>query len=278
MRKKKQSWPGVDPRSPEHGARLSAQRLRKRIVFNSENLQSGDNHYVAWLDLMGAGSLMSISAHKVTNAVTRIHLSVHFAQLDHGISLDTLAINDGIFIISKSKQDILSVVRTAIIYLVGNFIARPNHPDRFLARGAIAYGPVYKGLELSKQLTPSQMRSGAVASLSNIVLGAPIIQAYKSESLAPAYGIAVHESARAFSPPGEKPMTTTLWRWWQTDDAGGFSKGTPQPVLPLRDTFVKELLDYFQYLDATLPFHLIEEGKVNQWRKLAERYYINYNK
>ena len=82
--------------------------------------------------------------------------------------------------------------------------------------------------------------------------------------MAPAYGVAIHESARTFVPAGELPFRVPLWRWSQPDEGGGFTSGTPQPVIPLKDVFVVELLQYFDFLNATLPFHLIEEGKVDQ--------------
>lgn len=267
------TFPGVDPSSPEHGARLLARRLRERISFYSERLEKSKNYYVAWLDLMGAGNMMSISIHKAANAIARIQLAVHFAQKDHGIKLQTVAINDGIFFVSESKTEIINVLRSSVIYLVGNFIARPNHPDRFLVRGAVAYGPVCFGSSLTAQLTPAQIRNGAGDAFSQIIIGSPIIQAYRAESLAPAYGVAIHESARSFSPETERPFRSTLWRWWQTDDDGGFSRNTPQPVAPLRDTFLKELYGYLDYLEGTIPFHLISEGKVVQWKKEVERYY-----
>jgi hypothetical protein len=275
---KAQTWPGVDPSSPEHGARLLAKKLREKISFSSENLGKATECYVAWIDLMGADNMMSTSVHKAANAVARIHLAIHYAKLEHGKNLHTVAINDGLFVISPIKHDIVGVIRSALIHLVGNSVARSNHPDRFLARSAIAYGPVYFGSSLAEQLSPAQTRKGAREAFSQVVLGAPIIQAYRSESLAPPYGVAIHDSARAFSPVTELPFRTTLWRWWQTDDAGGFSAATPQPVLPSKELFVLELLDYFDYLEATLPYHLIPEGKVEQRRREARRYYLDYKK
>jgi len=270
---KKPTFPGVDPSSPEHGARLLAKRLREKISFSSEGLDKPKNYYVAWLDLMGAGNMMSTSINKAANAIARIQLAVHVAQHDHDISLQTVAINDGVFFISDKKTEIANILRSSILYLVGNFVARPNHPDRFLARGAVAYGPVCFGSSLAAQLTASQLKRGASDAFLQVIIGSPIIQAYRAESLAPAYGVAIHESARSFSPETERPFRSTLWRWWQTDDEGGFSKATPQPVAPLKDVFFKELNDYLNYLEATLPFQLIPEGKVAQWKKEAERYY-----
>jgi hypothetical protein len=267
----KPTFPDVERSSPEHGARLLARSLREKLNFSTEGIEKPKNDYVAWLDLMGAGNMMSISIHKAANAIARIQLAVHLAQQDHRLNLRTVPINDGVFFVSEKKSEIVNVLRSSIIYLVGNFIARRNHPDRFLARGGIAYGPVWFGTSLATQL--SKIQKGASDIFQQVIIGSPIIQAYKAESLAPVYGVAVHESARAFSPETEEPFRSTLWRWWQTNDGGGFSEFTPQPVIPLRDTFLKELDGYLDYLDSTLPFHLIAEGKVAQWKKDSQRYY-----
>ena len=73
---------------------------------------------------MCAGSMMSYSIHKAANAIARIHLAVHNAKADHDLELQTLAINDGLFILSPKKSDLVLVLRTTILYLVANLIAR----------------------------------------------------------------------------------------------------------------------------------------------------------
>lgn len=105
---KKPAFAGVAKTSPEHGARLLAKKLREKIGFSSEMLPRSEDRYVAWLDLMGAGNMMSYSTHKAANAIARIHLAVHHAKTDHGINLQTLAINDGIFILSDKKSDLIT--------------------------------------------------------------------------------------------------------------------------------------------------------------------------
>lgn len=59
----------------KHGpARAFAKRISKEMLgFSSEKLMSAENAYVGWLDLMGAGHMMSTSIHKTANFLVRLH-------------------------------------------------------------------------------------------------------------------------------------------------------------------------------------------------------------
>jgi UDP-galactopyranose mutase len=39
---------------------------------------------------------------------------------------------------------------------------------------------------------------------------------------------------------------------------------------------VGELDTYFDYMEATLPYHAIKMENVNQWRQLAQQYFVGY--
>lgn len=263
--------------SPEYAARSHAKKLEKLLSFSSEKLGSPENRYIAWLDLMGAGHLMRTSIQKAANSIARIHIAVDLAVEKHGYKVDIVAINDGLFICSASKKEITQIVRAALMYLVARFIAKNDPQDRFLARCAIAYGPTLSGHRLAEQLPSHKKKGKSPATFGQIVFGSPVIQAYLSERSSPPYGVAVHESARAFSPNGETPFRSTLWRWWQTDDGGGYSQATPGLPTPLKDVLVPELDRYFDYMEATLPFHDIEAGKVSAWRQLARQYFVGFS-
>lgn len=246
--KKGKSWPGIDPGTWEHAARRLAEKQRERLSLSSERLEKMENVYVAWLDLMGAGNLMTVSVHKTANAIARIHLAVHYACRDHSFQGDLLPINDGVFILSKTKSEIMTILRAAMVMLAGNFIARPKHPERFLVRSSIAYGPVCHGRQLSAVLDKQHITNEARNSLKNVMFGPPIIQAYHGERLAPPFGIAIHESARAFSANGEEPFRAVWWLWWQSNDDGAFPTPTPQALPRLKDILMFELRNYFAYL------------------------------
>jgi hypothetical protein len=136
--------------SPENPAfdrvRTYAIKLRSaELNFNSEHIEAAPNVYVGWLDLMGAGHVMSISVQKTANFLARLHIAVERARSAINFSGRLLPINDGIFIVSNSKKEIISLLGRAMIMLAANFVAVPRRHDRFLLRGGVAYGPVYFG-------------------------------------------------------------------------------------------------------------------------------------
>lgn len=277
MKSNKKTWPGVDPGSAEHAARMLASKQRERLRFSSEKISQADNVYVAWLDLMGSGNTMITSMHRTANAISRIHMAVQYACLDHIYMGRTLPINDGVFLISPSKIEIMTVIRAALTMLIGNFVANPNHPNRFLVRGAVAFGPVYHGSNLADQLELKRRTIEISTSLNSIAFGPPIIQAYEAEKLAPPYGIAVHESACAFAPPHEKPFRTRLWQWWQPNDDGKIPKPSPQTLEPLRSIFAKDLMEYINFLESTSSFQGLSIDKILKIRQISREYFFGFS-
>jgi hypothetical protein len=242
------------------------------LRFSSEQLSPAENCYVAWLDLMGAGQIMSVSVHKSANFLVRLHMAVETARMESGFELKTLPINDGIFIISPKKGEIMTVVRHAMILLSARFIATPRPHDRCLMKGSIAFGPVYAGGQLRKGISRKQLRERPEF-LERLWFGPPIIQAYQNESSAPPYGIAVHESARAFAAKEEPPFQTTHWLWWQDN-----AESTRIPKLPsltdLKDVLALELESYFTWMKDTSLFHGASVEKIQFWANSSKQYFL----
>src|ERR1700743_3546507 len=219
----------VDPDTGlgDRAVRAFAQKVHaEELNFSSEKLAPAENHYVAWLDLMGAGHIMGTSVHKSANFLVRLHMAVELARMKSGYELQTLPINDGIFVVSASKGKVMTVVRHAMILLASRFIATPRPQDRCLMKGSIAFGPVYAGSQLRPGIARKRLRERPDY-LERLCFAPRIIKAYKTESSAAPYGIAIHESARAFAPEGERPFQMTHWLWWQDNpESAEISGGT----------------------------------------------------
>jgi hypothetical protein len=71
---------------------------------------------------MGAGHMMSTSIHKTANFLVRLHMSVEIARRGSSYAIDTLPINDGIFIVSTKKG------RAAGAVAIGATTANPRRP------------------------------------------------------------------------------------------------------------------------------------------------------
>jgi hypothetical protein len=200
---------------PHKSIRVFSQKIVDGVLnFSSENLASAENCYVGWLDLMGAGHIMGTSVHKSANFLVRLHMAVEHAKMQSGFDLKTLPINDGIFIISPEKGPLITVIRHAMILLAARFIATPRQHDKCLMKGGIAFGPVYAGEKLRSGIFRKKLRERPEY-LERLWFGPPIIQAYRIESAASPYGVAIHESARAFAPLNEKPFQMNYMQWWQ---------------------------------------------------------------
>ncbi|WP_244478312.1 hypothetical protein [Methylobacterium sp. Leaf113] len=219
---------------------------------------------------MGAGNLMSVSLEKPANALVRLHMAVEQATHQH-TSAYTLPINDGVFIICPSTFEIQTVVQSIMIDLAAIFISTPDPQNKFLLRGAIAYGPVYRGDAIAAGLSPAK-RVKHQQTLSRVAFGPAIIQAFRSESNAPPYGIAIHESARAFAPPNSSPFLMSHWLWWIAHADLKQPSGAP-PLSVLKDVLCSDILSHFKWLRSTLIMHGITNEKVSQWEQMVQQYF-----
>ncbi len=246
-------------------------RRKADLSFNSEHLKPADNVYVGWLDLMGAGHTMGVSVRKSANFLTRLHIAVHRAVTEVGFKGRLLTINDGVFIVTPSKRELMSVMGRALILLACDFVAVPRPHDRFLLRGGIAYGPVYFGADLIPGLSPKKLRDNAEF-LAPVMFGPAIIQAYRAESFAPPFGVAVHESARAFFPLGEEPFRMTHWLWWAPNEPVDYP-GNATPLHALKACLASDLDGHFAWMEETRIFHGVDHAKLSAWRTECAQYF-----
>lgn len=253
-------------------ARTYAKKLRLRdLHFNSEHLTPAPNAYVGWLDLMGAGHTMSTSVQKSANFLARLHIAIERSRQAIDFKGRLLPINDGIFIVSQDKYEFISLIGRTMIALAANFIAVPRPHDRFLIRGGISFGPVYFGESLNAGLSPKKFRQSA-SFMNSLMFGPALIQAYRAEANAPAYGIAVHESARSFASINCEPFRMTHWMWWAPNEPVNYPLRTP-PLGELKDCLREDLTAHFDWLASSLIYHDLDNAKIYAWRDKCEQYF-----
>lgn len=250
--------------------RSAARKAQKKLSFSSEKLPPAANNYVAWIDLMGAGHLMSTSVHKSANFLARLHMAVADSSSKIDFSGHILAINDGVFLVTESKEEIMVMVRDVMALLALYFVAVPRQRDRFFVRCGVAYGPVYFGGDLAGGITDKGITE-ACNTLDHVAFGPPIISAYRAETNAPPFGVAIHESARAFSPKGFEPFRMTHWLWWQNQEEMELAKGVSLP--DLKDCLLFELQRQFQWLRDTLIFTELTSEKISAWEAASKQYF-----
>ena len=242
----------------------------KKYRFDSRKIEQVKNCYVAWIDLMGAGHLMSVSVNKSANSLARLHMAVDHAARNLP-DVETLPINDGVFIFSRTKNNAQYAVRDTLIILAGFFIATDDPQNKFMVRGSIAFGPVYRGEDISKGLSQTKQKEHK-KTLERVAFGPPIIQSYMSEHHAPPYGIFIHESARAFAPHGDTPFSITHWLWWQNDNKSSAPKGSPDPS-SIKDVLCDDLISYFSWMHSSSIFNGVAKEKIDFWDRSCRQYF-----
>ncbi len=251
--------------------RRYASRQRERLRFNASKLEPAGNEYVAWIDLMGSGHIMSVSVAKSANFLARLHMAVDVAVTNAPAPVLINPINDGVFVTSSSKPAIMSVVREVMYVLATHFISTGPPQDKCLVRGAIAFGPVYHGKALASGLSKTK-QALHLPTFERVQFGPPIIQAYQAESHAPPYGVAVHDSARSFSAAGNLPFRQTHWLWWPTLQ----ELPNPSGVVSLPDLahcLAIDLKTHFEWMQRTAIFHGLPSDKVDQWAAKVRQYF-----
>lgn len=250
---------------------MSAAKQREFLRFDSRKLPVASSQYVAFIDLMGAGHTMSTSAAKTANFIVRLHMAVIKAAKTAPSVVRLNAVNDGVFITSHSKGTVMHVLRKTLYLLASWFISTGPPQDKFLVRSAIAYGPVYHGSDLVKGLSRTKTLELSPY-ISTVQFGSPIIQAFRQEAKAAPFGVAVHESARAFSPTGVEPFKQTHWIWWSP------LTEIPQPsgICSLGD-LVKclqcDLLAYFKWMGSTSIYNEVSPEKLKEWTARVTEYF-----
>lgn len=176
--------------------------------FNAAHLPAPTDEYVAWFDVMGTQASMSRSVKATANFVFKLHAAALQAPR---AQVRLYPVMDGLYAASPSQEDMLGFLSGVFSALAQEFIDENNALHRFMLRGGLAFGPVIHGAGVGAEASDTLAANGQYRDA--ILLGMPMVQAHLSEANAPPFGVAVHESARAFAPAGAEPLHVAWWRW-----------------------------------------------------------------
>lgn len=227
------------------------------LYFDQSALPNPSIEYVAWVDVMGIQAAMSRSLSISSNFMCKLHAAA-LEHLEEGVTL--YPVMDGFYVTSSTKRTIQNFLRSVLGVVADEFINEQKNHHRFVVKGALAYGPVVHG----HQIPPTASRSIANNQeyAKTLLLGVPMVQANRSERLAPAFGIYIHESARSFSPAGERPFGVQWWSW----------ETTPS----LRKRHLKySLIDYYHWCSERASALGYELDRINAHRLMMEHYFAD---
>lgn len=183
------------------------------LYFNATHLASASPEYVVWIDIMGTQASMSRSIKATANFIFKLHAAALTAPRDQ---VRLYPVMDGLYAASPRKTNVLNFVRSVFQQVAEEFTQTVDLNHRFMIRGGLAFGPVIHGANVPEQASPVLNENQEYRQA--ILLGMPMVQAHLSESSAPPFGIAVHESARAFAPNRQEPLHAIWWKWRNADN------------------------------------------------------------
>lgn len=168
------------------------------------------NKYVAWIDVMGAGGMMVRSLPNTLNFTLKLQVAALEAKVT---DVRLFPMNDGVFATSDSifpLKDLIARMYERI--QLANSKAEGQMSKVFVARAAIAFGPVFDGSTITQDCSATLANDLKYAG--GILIGAPVVNAHRSEQSTGPFGVFVHESARIYGPDR---WSGSLMRYWDTD-------------------------------------------------------------
>lgn len=216
------------------------------------------NEYVCFLDIMGIQNKMEKSVIQAGNMIFKLHAAIlEVVRICGYESVSIYPIMDGAYITAKSKQDILDLITRVYSILAADFIKEGKKEHQYLCRAAISFGDIIHGRNIPYKA--SLEFSHRVGYKENILIGEPMILAYKGEKKAAPFGVFIQESA--FCLRGDNSIDKN-WRWYE-------SKDVDVDIPPIKNLEVK-IEEYFEWCAEN---NQDELKKIEQHRDAAKEYF-----
>ena len=204
------------------------------LYFNADELPQVHGEYVLWCDGMGTGGALSTSLSHVANFVFKLHRA--FGDVVGKVSDARLyPLMDGMYVTSVSRDSIQTVIRNAFVKLAKEFVAHADVHKHFIVRAAVAYGATLHGSDVPDEAfvygigTEHETKNRKAFSNSTLnqtrsalLLSSAMAIAYHTESIAPPFGVYVHDSALSVPQlvnPRDGGFPSHLWSWWRGNAA-----------------------------------------------------------
>lgn len=204
--------------------------------------------YICWIDIMGTGNHMyqniSVAAQKILNFQI-------LAKKFEGEDLTIYPMMDGIYVVSEKVGKLTEFI-DATFEKAANQVIMEDIEDTFVIRGGVSFGPVVEGKDFSENVDEEYSQN-----INSLLIGPPMVEAYNSEEKAPPFGIAVHESARAFS---SGVFQYQWYEWFQSENR------------ELANDLRKELENYFDHSRKVSHITNYSEAKIEEHTEMMERY------
>lgn len=218
------------------------------LFFDAGKIGTPNLEYVAWIDVMGTQSSMSILISAAANFISKLHTA---AILATKVSLRLYPVMDGFYMACKDQDETLSFLRSVFTQTADEFNLTTKDQHRFMVRGGLAFGPIYHGSDINQNASQTLYENSPYRD--SLLMGMPMIQAYLVESQAPPFGLFVHESARAFAPQEKTGIPHAWWKWVDSNNEQSWS--TLKAKLPLYMQWCEEHSMFIGYSKERISAH-----------------------
>lgn len=225
------------------------------LYFNSKLLGSPRRSFVIWVDCMGTQCFISRSIDISANVVMKFQTAVAWACSSFD-DVCVYPVMDGAYITSESFSSLKKAIGLMMGALFRSFIKTEEQEHRYLVRGAIAYGDVFHGADISKDAFDRKVCDDI--GKRSIMLGLPMIQAYQCERCAPPFGISIHESCKLSDCAHSFPV-----EWYDWTEALGNDDFK---------LFRRVVDDYFEFYRNQTFYSGYSEEKINDHKQRFEQY------
>jgi hypothetical protein len=198
---------------------------------------------------MGTGNYMY---QDVSEAAQKI-LDFQLLSIEHETQdLSTYPMMDGIYVVSEEVNNLLDFIDNTF----------EDHADRivneeleeiYLIRGGISFGPIVEGDDFEY----GEDSDDVLRTINSLLIGSPMVEAFNIEDEAPPFGIAIHDSARAFTESG---FQYQWYNWFEPDH------------LELANDLRKEVEEYFEESKNHCHMTNYPEEKIDHHAKLLDKY------
>lgn len=239
---------------------IAEQQKNERPFFDEHKMPPPTYKYVCWIDVMGSQSIMLRSLSIASNFLMKLHVAALRASVAFPVEL--YPVIDGVYVCSQSQSSLLRFLNGVHSRLAVTFILETDRLHKFVIRSGLAYGPIVRGREALQCANELRNRPEHTK---QILLGPPLTQAYQIERQSAPFGVALHESARTFAPPGEKVMFGTYWKWWKSYCQAGDDKLALELFNSLKDHY-----DWCLKHTVALSYEKVD---IERHKLLAEEYF-----
>lgn len=223
--------------------------------FNAGLLPEPEKEYVCFIDIMGMQSKMTESIAQASNMVFKLHATILEVLRKSGYTgVSVYPIMDGAYITAKEKNDICNLLTKIYSNLAKDFVGTYVEKHLYLCRAAISYGQVVHGRNIPYKASLSF--ESRVGYKEQILIGPPMIYAYKNEKAAAPFGIFIEEHARTGAGIKEE------WKWYKNKN------------IKIDDGIVEKLkskiMQYFEWCENN---NIYDRDRIISHKDAAKKYY-----